>query len=431
MVKKQKLYMMRYNGFFIAAGLIALSVTAGAQDITEALHLSDLSVQGTARSMGFGNALGSVGGDFSSLSVNPAGIGIYRSSELTFTPSLKINATNSSYTGMSASDNNTAFNVNNFGIVLTNAPKGKRYDHRAWKTYSFGFGMNRVADFNNSYIYNGKTNTSSGSLVFESDANLNPGNAASVNNSFGSLGYQSYLLNLNGAGQYATIVPFTGGVDQQKSKQTTGGITEYAISFGGNYKEKLMLGVTIDLPVVNYQSNTYFEESLSAGNLSSNPYGFNSFNYSENLSVTGGGINAKLGAIYKISDLVRIGAAFHTPTYYSITDVSNPGITTTRYNGDSVSVLTVDNGSLLQNQFDYHFSTPWKGVLSATIMLNTFGFITADYEYIDYASMKYIFPGGVDNSNGIPFQAEADQINQQIKKHTREPRISGWAPRAD
>jgi len=408
--------MYKYKCLTLSA-ILGLSVGTSAQDINEAYNLSNLSVQGTARSMGFGNALGSVGGDFSSLSVNPAGIGIYRSSEISVTPSLKMNSTSSDYSSITTGDNSTNFNFNNFGIILTNAPKGRRYDHRAWKTVSFGFGMNRVADFNNSYTYSGQNSTSSGSQVFESDANKNPSGALSStpSNTLGYMGYNSYLINQNSSGQFYSIVPFAGGVEQMKSRQTYGGITEYALSLGGNYKEKLMLGITLGIPVVNYQSNSYFQESLAEGNTASNPYGFQSFNYSNNVSVTGGGINAKLGAIYKITDFLRIGAAFHTPTYYSLTDISNPGITSTRFSGDSTAALTVDNGGLLQNQFNYHLSTPWKGVISATLMLNKFGFITADYEYVDYSSMRYMFPSGIDYASNVPFQAEADQINQVIK----------------
>ncbi len=406
---------MRNFGFVLSLALVSGSLAASAQDSREAYNFSNTTVQGTARSMGFGNALGSVGGDFSSLSVNPAGLGIYRSSEMEITPSLRMNTASSSYSSTTTTDNNTHFNFNNFGFVFTNAPKGKRYDHRNWKAVSFAFGMNRLADFNQNYTYQGYNNSSSAALAFESDANHFPGNPNSVNpnNSLGYLGYNSYLLNQNAAGQYYSIVPF-GGVNQLKSMQTNGGINEYTISLGGNYKEKLMLGATLGIPTINYQSSAYYQETIADGNSSSNPYGFNSFNYNQDLRITGTGINAKIGAIYKISNIFRIGAAFHSPTWYSIHDVSNLGITTTH--NDTVATLTVDNGSLPQNRFDYNLSTPWKGVLSATVMLNNFGFITADYEFVDYSSMRYQFPTGVDYANGTTFQQEADAINQTIKK---------------
>ncbi len=144
---------MRISPLLLFPAFIIGSISASAQDVTEAYNLSNLTVQGTARSMGFGNALGSVGGDFSSLSVNPAGLGIYRSSELSITPSLRINSAKGDYAGTTSSDNNTRASINQFAIVLTSAPKGKRYDSRNWKAVSFAFGMNRVADFNHNYTY--------------------------------------------------------------------------------------------------------------------------------------------------------------------------------------------------------------------------------------------------------------------------------------
>ncbi len=405
---------MRIKGLAILPAIVIYSLSTYAQDVTEAYNLSNLTVQGTARSMGFGNTLGSVGGDFSALSVNPAGIGIYRSSELTFTPALRINSATGDYSGTTSSDNNTRFNINNFGIVLTNAHKGKRYDHRSWKTVSFAFGMNRVADFNHDYSYSGVNNTSSATQVFESDANKYPGDAASAgpSSALGYMGNQSGLLVINSSGQYASVVPFTGGVNQLKSVHETGGINEYVISLGGNYKEKLMLGITIGIPSIYYNSNSIYTESLAAGNNAPNPDNFNSFTYGQALNITGTGINAKLGAIYKFSDYFRLGVAFHSPTYYSITDIFDPSLSS---NSQGNSTYLTTNDALMENRFDYHLSTPWKGVVSATVMLNKFGFITADYEYVNYKSMKYRFPDGYDYGAGLSYQQEANDMNQVIR----------------
>jgi hypothetical protein len=209
-------------------------------------------------------------------------------------------------------------------------------------------------------------------------------------------------------------VPFKGGVDQLKSVQESGHIDEYTISLGGNYKERLMLGITIGIPSVNYQRNYYYQETLDPTNVSSNPYGFTTFNYNQSVSITGAGINAKIGAIYKINDMIRIGAAFHSPTYYTISDVSGSGITT--IHNDSAATISSDNGDFLPTQFDYNFTTPWKGILSATFLIKKLGFITADYEYVDYSSMHYRYPTGFDAVNGMTYQSEADAMNQTIRK---------------
>ena len=116
---------MQFRNLRILLPLLATgALTTRAQSVNDAYTLSNLTVQGTARSMGFGNALGSIGGDFSSLSVNPAGIGVYRSSEVMVTPGLRLNSSNTEYSGTATDVTNTRFNFNNYGIVFTNAAKG-------------------------------------------------------------------------------------------------------------------------------------------------------------------------------------------------------------------------------------------------------------------------------------------------------------------
>ena len=122
----------------------SLIPAAFAQDETDALRFSLIQPQATARAVGIGNALGSVGGDFSSLSVNPAGIGIYRSSEITFSPNLIFNSTNSTYTGTGSSGNGSHFAISNAGYVSTKLRDSRR---GGWTSVSFGFGMNRLADW--------------------------------------------------------------------------------------------------------------------------------------------------------------------------------------------------------------------------------------------------------------------------------------------
>ena len=66
-------------------GLTALSQ---AQYVDQALRFSQQNFGSTARSKAMGGAFGALGGDFSSLSINPAGIAIYQRSEMTTTVNL-------------------------------------------------------------------------------------------------------------------------------------------------------------------------------------------------------------------------------------------------------------------------------------------------------------------------------------------------------
>ena len=388
-----------------ASVFIVSTISATAQSTSEAYNLSNLSVQGTARSIGFGGALGSVGGDFSSISVNPAGLGVYRSSELTFTPSLKVNGSSTDFLGNTSTDNMTRGTVNNFGLVLTNAPKGKRYEHRNWKSVSFAFGMNRVADFNRTYNYSGTNTTSSATQVMEADAKKYGHDT--IPGTIGYLGYNTYLLDDN----LQSIVPFKGGINQANSVQEYGGINEYLLSLGGNYKEKLLLGISVGIPTVNYQRNTDYSETTLATN-TTNPGNFQSFEYGTSNTVNGAGVNVKIGAIYKITDYLRIGASLHTPTWYNLNDHTDYFINS-KVNGNTYGLSSGDSQPAYD--FNYSFTTPVKGVLSATFILKNLGFLTADYEYVDYSTMRYQYPDGYDYNYGMSFQQEQRAMNDSIK----------------
>ncbi len=376
----------------------SISYYAVAQDETDALRYSQQTVTGTARSMGIGGALGSIGGDFSSLSVNPAGIGIYRSSEFMFTPSIKINNVNATYQGNKLSDNASRFNFNNLGVIFTGTASGKRYQRSKWKSGSFGIGINRIADFNRNYTYSGNNNTSSLSEIFAVDATAYP-NDISNYSTLAGIGYQSYLIEGDTNNVFYTMVPYNTGLNQRRTVQERGGMTDIAISFGGNYMEKLMLGVTVGIPTINYTRETTYEER----DITDNPNNyFDNFVYQNTLSTRGAGFNVKLGFIYKPIEEFRLGIVFHTPTFFGLTDVYNRSITsnTEGYKAaigsqDTNPVTQLLSGTDIPEQtFDYNLTTPYKAIFSASGILSKFGFVTADVEYVDYSTARFNFGSG-------------------------------------
>lgn len=403
---------------YLSASVLLLTYSASsvfAQDETDALRFSYLKPQATARSMGIGGALGALGGDFASLSINPAGIGVYRRSEFTFTPSLKLNNTQGTYLSKQMDDNSTRFTINNLGLVATSAQRGQRYERSSWKSASFGFGINRLADFSNNYTYGGymninpfDDNSSSGAEVFSIDANKYPGD---VNNSGASgtpayMGYQSYLLDTSG-GNYIPVTFNTTGVNQLRSVTQRGGISELAISFGGNYEEKLMLGATLGIPVVRYKREIVYEEKDATNNTNNL---FDSFTYTESLITRGSGINLKLGAIFKPVEALRLGAAIHTPTLMTLKDEFNKSLTVNSENFKNV--LGVGGSPTTRvdaptNTYQYSLVTPWRGVLSAAGIIGKYGFISVDYEYVNYGSARFYF----DNAD----RSLENSINTAIK----------------
>ncbi len=391
----------RFSLVAVLMGTVVFS--ASAQDYTDALRYSYLIPQGTARSMGYGNASGSLGTDFSAVSVNPAGLGLYKSSELMFTPNVQVGNVNGQYLGTSMNDNNTHFSFSNAGVVFTHAAKGQRAEKRDWKSVSFAIGVNKLADYNRDYQYNGNNsgpNSSSQSEIYAANFRSFPSDT-SIDGSAASLGWYSELLDDTGA----TRVPWKSGINQSRMVQERGSTNEIDFALGGNYKDKLMLGVTLGIPIINHTITSDYTETA----LNPDPSTFTSYNLHETYTTNGNGINGKFGVIYKFTDYFRVGGAIHTPTYYSMHDEST--ITLINNTPSLASGLYPPT-----NTFDYHLTTPWRGILSATGFIGKYAFVTADYEYVDYSTARFNFGNDPNYGN---LQEVQDNANQQIQQNLK------------
>src|SRR6478735_4274581 len=144
------------NTLSIAFLLLAGS-TAMAQAPEDVMRMSYTSPSGTARSQAIGGAMGSLGGDITTTFVNPAGLGLYKVSEIVITPGFTMAQSKSNYRGYDATSNSlNRFNFSTTGFVsATNEPG------RNWVSKAFSLAINRTANFNNSIYYKGINNYSS------------------------------------------------------------------------------------------------------------------------------------------------------------------------------------------------------------------------------------------------------------------------------
>ena len=102
---------------------------------------------GTARSAAMGGAFTSLGADGISMTLNPAGLGMYRSSEITFTPSLfttTVNSfsqpDNSSLGALKTTEKNTGFTMSNFTSIF-NIFSGR--DNKSVRSFTIGVGYSK------------------------------------------------------------------------------------------------------------------------------------------------------------------------------------------------------------------------------------------------------------------------------------------------
>ena len=100
---------------------LSLTMVAGlfAQTAEDALGIAQDYYEGTARSMAMGNAFTALGGDLGAIGINPASSGVFRCSQITFSPSLTTSRSAVNYLGNNTSDKKTGLTISNFGTVIT------------------------------------------------------------------------------------------------------------------------------------------------------------------------------------------------------------------------------------------------------------------------------------------------------------------------
>ncbi|MDR3095261.1 MAG: hypothetical protein LBU62_11575 [Bacteroidales bacterium] len=357
------------------------------QNAEDALRFSQYYSGGTARSMALSGAFGALGGDVSTLSTNPAGVAIYRSSEFMLTPSLNISNTNALFDGSQFKENYSHFNLDNIGYVHTwNIAK-----ETGLKSLNFGLAYNRLSNFNSdAYVYHANMPSS---LLDDFTDRLNSG--ADIDPFYeglalydewgaGAIWYDEtdgrYYNDYDWRGQYGQAMKRTIG--------RSGGIGEYAISLGANFNDKIYWGATWGIHSLDYREfYTHQEFPGFSDGRGLNNADLDQFSFHENYNISGWGMNFKTGVIYRPINLLRIGVAIHTPTAYWLhTDKATD--MTAIYNYPS-SQESVTAESPVANTDKYRLTTPWRFQGSAAVVLGSLGLISLEAEFVDYSGAHF------------------------------------------
>jgi len=369
----------------ISTATALLLLVAGnilAQNETDALRYSQLSFGGTARYAAMGGSFGALGADFSTLSSNPAGLGVYRRSEISITPGFMYQGTTSTYAGTSTDDQKAQFNFNNIGLVFAhNLHRDGKENGSEWKFVQFGIGMNRLANYNSQTTTTGISNESIMGMFQSQAVGTIPGN---LDNFGTALAFNTYLIDTipgSGGTGYTKAVNPGDQVNQTKTVSTSGSYSEMVISLGGNYGDKLFLGGTLGIPYITYNENSSYIEAFVPGNTST----FSSMTYNQNLTTTGQGYNFKFGATYKPFDYLRVGLAFHSKTWLSMHDNWNADMTSTFSGADAWKNSSATSGP---GNYDYSITTPGRIIASVAGIIGKEAVINLDYESVDYSQAR-------------------------------------------
>jgi hypothetical protein len=414
---------------FLALFLIP-STFIMAQLPEDALRYGFPIMSGTARNQAIGGAGASLGGDLTSAHINPAGIGLYKNQEIVLSPGFNFVNNKYSYRGTTSNAKDNAFNYGTSGIVFGGIKEGN-----PTKSSAISISINQLANYNNHIQYTGVNKVSSWSEQYVEQLSNDQATVADAEQNYifgSSLAYWTFLVDTLSDGQgnvrgYQSNVPVpgneaaAGGVNQFNTVDTKGGAHEIALAFGNNYNDKLHLGASINVPFYSYTKDQTFREEDVTQNAQN---GFSFFEYKENYTTTGIGFNAKLGVIMRPIERLRLGLAFHTPTFASMTDKIRSSIVANTENYTTYPQPMSKSSEELKNDpnvgvYEYQVRTPLKFIVSGSWVLNEVkdvtkqkGFLTADVELVNYGGTRY----SASSTNGSTDDFEYyDDLNDVIK----------------
>ncbi len=378
--------------------LSLLTISLSAQTAFDGLRWSTFDVTGTARNMGVGSAISGLGADFSTLSTNPAGLGAYRYSEIIISPAFNI----SNATALLRNNDNDAikntgnqFLLGSLGGVFVGRPKGAN-----WSNFNFAFGLNQTANFNQQFIFEG---SSLGSITDRFLEQVNAGEFFEFESDVAAQAEAIY--DLDGDNIWTSdfeLVP-NALVPKEQAVTRKGSIQELLFSIGGNYREKLLFGLSVGFPFINYEENKVYGENDPDDVV---PL-FENLTFEESLITTGAGINAKLGLIYMITNKIRVGAAVHTPTGFSLEDTFTTNMDYVFNDNDIIQ----GRGESPEGLFNYRLRTPWRFIGGAGFILGKTGFISSEVEWVNYGNATFNLTSDSDNPDDVAYEAE---LNTQI-----------------
>ena len=369
------------------ASMLMASMTAAAQETYQDAKLAAPQLTGTARYVGMGGAMEALGADISTISSNPAGIGLFRKSQITLTAGVIAQTDAENYTEYN--DARITFNgkkshptFDQVGIVWSPKNKGTN-----WLNLAFNY--HKSADF-------GQILNAAGALK---NVSLNKITAAKNFKEYA--GWTSQDANLGGykdnSGNYQPglfTVPTDGGLAYAEANKYLFGqyqhgyIGTYDFNISGSLNNQVWLGLTVGLHDVHYNSNSLYSEDFVDGNI------MDSF---EQLKITGTGFDVKAGVIFRpVKDSpFRIGAYFNSPIFYDLT-VSGDNDITISGNNDPATYEEKDGsqqpcyvkGSRGQSiDYDFRLNTPWKVGASLGHTIGNYLALGATYEYAWYDHM--------------------------------------------
>ena len=357
----------------ILSCVCGLSLMVHSQDVQ---RFAERGTMGTARYVGMGGAMTAIGGDPSAAMDNPAGLGLYRHSEI----SVSIDETidNTQQVGSKDYYQRTRFAAPHISAIWA---WGNANKQRGLVYNNFMFSYNRLANFNRDIVVKGggmgmvpticNITNDEGGVSEEYIVNL-PWDNEQIG-WLSILGYEGYLIDPAGDNIWQPAVSFTDG---ELSISETGTSDQYTISWAGNISNQWYIGVGVNIPTINYTKHTSLREE--------NKQNSSSAELKSMFHVSGVGVSGSFGLIYRPIQALRIGASLQTPTILSLSRQSTGDMYST-IAGQKYEVLTPESGVM-----DIDIASPLRTSVSVAGQMGKIGLIAVQYDYAHSNEMEDI-----------------------------------------
>lgn len=394
---------MRFLTVFLTLSSLTIAGTFAQSGYYEdAYRFSRNNPSGSARIIGIGGTQWSLGGDVSNIAGNPAGLGFFRTSEMTASLGYTDWRVDTRYLGQNKTYNTSNFSLPNISYVAA-SPKDP-LESRAFKGGAFGVSYQRIANFNTEYGYYSDQQGETSIIDFYLQDASGIRESQIENYGLTGLAYRTYLINPIAFDQNGTPISDPSNYDsfiignpfQDENVTQEGSAGQLTLSYGANFNHKLFVGGGLGIRSLSFSSfKTYNEEFVDQPLINSS--------LRESLYITGFGANLNLGLIYKPIDYLNLGFTFQTPTWYSLNEEYEAGMTANYDNyyyeeedvtlgrEEAVSDFVIGK---------YGLNTPLKIGGGATFFLGKHGFISADVDWVDYSAGRISsrdFDEGPDN----------------------------------
>jgi hypothetical protein len=420
---------------------LSLALVAGpashafAQGASDALRYSQLQFGGPARTQGIGGANVALGADFGNLTSNPAGLGLFQKSEVSFTPGIGIGQSDARIdgSGTSGAQNSTknSFHIGSAGLVLANRRPDSDQSTN-WRGGAFALGFTRLADFNSSSNYQGSIGNNQ-SYLSRLQPQAGVRNQAFYDNLDGQatsgtyttnlgLAYGAYLANISAyrggnRADSAVVLRKQGSVLRQGELVTnSGSVSQFDLGYGASYRDRLYIGGAIGIVSSNYTQVRTLTEADDDPNTH-----FNSLTSRTELRTKGTGFNARLGLIYRALDNVRLGASVQTPTFMRLSDTFSENLTANYSATGTDRVprdLPIGNAPTVAfptNDYAYALTTPFRANGGVAVTLGKHGFVTGDVEYVGYGQARLHNDSQNANGDNYSFTTENNDIQNRYQ----------------